>query len=248
MIRENEMSFYAISDLHGYPVEKFEALLEKAGFNENDSLYIIGDVVDRNGDGGVLMLQRIMAAPNYEFLLGNHEDMLLACEFLFEEVTEQSIDALDEVKAKALQRYLRNGGGVTLENLSKLRRQDEDAFWELIRFLKDAPICAAVSCGGRDFLLVHGGLKDFSPEKKLRDYAPHDLLWERPSLEDEYFDDIITVFGHTPTAIYGDEYKGNVIKTRTWINIDSGAAYGLRPALLRLDDLEVIYGEACGED
>ena len=47
---------YVISDLHGYPLEKFKMLLEKAEFSDNDFLYILGDVIDRNGDGGVEML------------------------------------------------------------------------------------------------------------------------------------------------------------------------------------------------
>lgn len=44
---------YVISDLHGYPLEKFKMLLDKSGFCEDDFLYILGDVVDRNNDGGV---------------------------------------------------------------------------------------------------------------------------------------------------------------------------------------------------
>ena len=94
------MSTYAISDLHGYPVEKFKALLAKAGFCDDDTLYILGDVIDRNGDGGVSLLRLIMESPNMEFILGNHEDMLLKCEFLFEEVTDESINKLtaDSIK------------------------------------------------------------------------------------------------------------------------------------------------------
>ena len=237
------MSVYAISDLHGYPLEKFLALLEKAGFTEDDTLYVLGDVIDRNGDGGIEMLRYIMAQPNYEFILGNHEDMLLNCSFLFDEITEDSIEALDADKLKHYERYMRNGGGVTLRNLKNLRDEDEGAFNDLLEFLYNVPIYGAETVNGRDFLLIHGGLKDFSPEKKLKDYAEFDILWERPKLTDEYFDDIMTVFGHTPTLYYGEEYRGKVIKTRTWINIDTGAAELLPPALLRLDDLEVFYGD-----
>ena len=43
---------YVISDLHGYPHDSFLDLLDRAGFGNNDFLYILGDVVDRNGDGG----------------------------------------------------------------------------------------------------------------------------------------------------------------------------------------------------
>ena len=49
------MSTYAISDLHGYPVDKFKALLDKASFSDSDMLYILGDVIDRNGDGWTIM-------------------------------------------------------------------------------------------------------------------------------------------------------------------------------------------------
>ena len=79
---------YAISDIHGYPLDKFLQLLNKAGFGNDDYLFILGDVIDRNGDGGVEMLQWIMLQPNVELLLGNHEDMLLKCAFLFDEITD----------------------------------------------------------------------------------------------------------------------------------------------------------------
>ena len=37
------MKTYTISDLHGYPVDKFKALLDKANFSDTDTLYILGD-------------------------------------------------------------------------------------------------------------------------------------------------------------------------------------------------------------
>ena len=38
---------YAISDLHGVELEKLKALLEKANFSDNDWLFVLGDVIDR---------------------------------------------------------------------------------------------------------------------------------------------------------------------------------------------------------
>ena len=64
---------YVISDLHGYPLEKLKKLLEKAHFDENDFLYILGDVVDRNGDGGVEILIWLLFKPNVQLILGNHD-------------------------------------------------------------------------------------------------------------------------------------------------------------------------------
>lgn len=61
---------YVISDLHGYPLPRFLQLLKKANFSEDDFLFILGDVIDRNGDGGVAMLRWLLWQPNVELLLG----------------------------------------------------------------------------------------------------------------------------------------------------------------------------------
>ena len=38
---------YVTSDLHGYPLDKFQRFLNKAGFSPDDTLYVLGDVIDR---------------------------------------------------------------------------------------------------------------------------------------------------------------------------------------------------------
>ena len=96
---------YVISDLHGYPIEKLKTLFEKAGFCEDDFLYILGDVIDRNGDGGVGILQWLLSQSNVQLVLGNHEAMLLACEFLFDEITDDSVADFDSEKIEILSNY-----------------------------------------------------------------------------------------------------------------------------------------------
>ena len=229
---------YVISDLHGYPLEKFKKLLKKAEFSDDDFLYILGDVIDRNGDGGVEMLCWLMEQSNIQLLLGNHEAMLLACKFVFDEITDESIEALNEDKITLLNNYMLNGGDVTLKSLSKLGKKSPETVRDIYDYLADAPLYEAVTVGGNDFILVHGGLENFRKDKKLSEYTADELIWCWPELDDEYFDNIITVFGHTPTMSYGDENKGKILKTRTWIDIDVGAAYGQEPILLRLDDFK----------
>ena len=87
-------------------------------------------------------------------------------------------------------------------------------------------------------MLTHSGINNFEKGKPLSSYTPDDFLWNRPKLDDEYFEKSITVFGHTPTISFGEEYKGKIIKTKTWIDIDVGAASGFEPVLLRLDDMK----------
>ncbi len=224
---------YIISDLHGYPVERLKMLLKKADFNDNDFLYILGDVIDRNGDGGVSILLWLLEQSNVQLILGNHEAMLLSCDFIFDEITEETIAAWTADKIELLTNYKLNGGDATLDALKKLPREKQ---LDILDYLRDCPLYEAVSTDTKDFVLVHAGFDNFSKKKKISDYSADDLIWAWPELSDEYYDDIHTVFGHTPTKCLDKKYDGKILKTRTWTCIDCGAAYGNEPILLRLDD------------
>ena len=239
-LREPERSYnmvYAISDLHGYPLEGLQDLLAKARFCGSDYLFVLGDVIDRNGDGGVEMLRWMMYQPNVELILGNHEAMMLACAFLFEDVSDESLERLTGDRLTALNLWLRNGGQVTIDSLRAICRTEQLKY--ILEYLRDAERFTTVGTAKRDFLLTHSGLGGFRPERRLSDYTDDELLWNRPKLEDRYFDDVITVFGHTPTKYYGTD--GRILRTPTWIDIDTGAAGGDPPAMLRLDDLREYY-------
>ena len=230
---------YVISDLHGYPLEKLNRLLHKAEFGEHDFLYKLGDVIARNGDGGVAILEWLLTQPNVQLILGNHEAMLLACEFLFDEITDESVADLDSRKIEILSNYQLNGGDVTLRSLAKLNKASPDTVADILEYLHDAPLYEVVTAGGKDYLLLHGGLDNFSKSKRISDYTPDEILWAWPEIDDEYFEDIMTVFGHTPTMTYGEQYRNKIIQTRTWMDIDMGAGNGTtEPVLLCLDNMK----------
>lgn len=231
------MATYAIADLHGYPLADFQALLKRGGFSGGDFLFVLGDVIDRNGDGGIDLLRWMMCQPNVELILGNHEKMMLDSAFVFDEITERSVDELGRSDGMdRLADWMSNGGDVTLGTLRRLRDSDPDLVEEIFDYCRQAPLYECVTAGGKDFLLVHAGLGGFSKDRKPKDYAPDELLWARPELTDRYYDSVFTVLGHTPTRAYGEEYRGRTIRTETWIDIDTGAAFGDSPTLLRLDD------------
>lgn len=232
---------YVTSDLHGLPLEKLKSLLEKVNFSSNDWLYILGDVIDRQNDGGVEILEWLLYQNNVELILGNHEAMLLSCDFLFDQITDTSLEKLKDKDLKLLTNYLYNGGDVTLKSLKKLKDKSPETVADIIDYLREAPLYETVSSGGKDFLLCHSGIDNFSKNKKLSDYEAHDFLWAWPEIDDRYFEDIITVFGHTPTMSYDHQNKGKILKTDTWIDIDVGVPYGNSPCLLRLDDLKEFY-------
>lgn len=229
------------SDLHGASLGELFALLEKARFSDCDFLFILGDVIDRRGDGGVEILRWLLTQPNVEFLLGNHEEVLLACDFVFSEVTDEAIDSFSAEKLEMLMTYSREGGDVTLKSMRELLHTSPQTACDILDFLREAPLLETVHAGGRDFILTHAGLGNFSPDKPLGDYTREELLWMRPGAHTRYFDDAITVFGHTPTLAFGQAHRGRIFRTETFIDVDAGAAYGFSPALLRLDDLREFY-------
>ena len=231
---------YAASDLHGCAVEEFQSLLDRAGFGEEDFLFVLGDVIDR-GEYGTELLLWLTQQPNVQFILGNHEAMMLACAFLFDEVTEENLDNLTVDDMKRMDHWMRNGGGTTLAGLRKLLKEEPELLEGIMDYLRDAPLYDTVEAGGRRFVLVHGGLGNFAPEKALDDYTMPELLWTRPEPDTVYFSDATVILGHTPTVCYGPEHRGKALRTGSWINIDAGAAMGCKPMVLRLDDLKEFY-------
>lgn len=233
---------YVISDLHGISLEDFRALLDRAGFGQEDVLYVLGDVIDR-GEHGIDLLRYMASQSNIRFILGNHESMMLGCTFLFtgEKVTEDGELELSEDEMLMLYNWLGNGGRPSLEGFVKLIGQSTKEALKVLNYVRKAPLHATVEVGGRKFVLVHAGLDNFRPDRPLDDYSPEDLIWARPGLDVRYYDDATVIFGHTPTLFYGEEYRGRPVYTDTWICIDVGAAAKLPPLLLRLDDMREFY-------
>jgi len=231
---------YVTSDLHGFPLAEFERLLQRAGFGKEDFLFVLGDVIDR-GEAGVELLRWLTEQSNVQLILGNHEAMLLSCQFLFQEVSEESLSDLDGEKLNLLNLWMRNGAAPTLAGLRKLLKKQPDVLEGILDYLHDAPLYDVVEAGGRRFVLVHAGLGNFEEDKPLWAYAPEELLWERPNLQTRYFDDTTVIFGHTPTLFYAEDFRGRAVRTNSWICIDTGAAAGGSPMLLRLDDLTEFY-------
>ena len=225
---------YVISDLHGYPFEKFLKILEKAEFSDDDTLYVLGDVVDR-GEDGVKYLLWLMQKKNAVLLRGNHEKMMLECPFLFDRFNLEYLLNPTRQQRIALAVWNANGAKPTINGLQGVEYERKQ---KILEFVKQTPLYLEITVGGKKYILVHSGLKDFRPDKPLDEYSQNDLLWERPDLTDRYFEDKTVIFGHTPTWYYGDENEGKILVTDTWIDIDVGAGGGYTPILLRLDDME----------
>ena len=233
------MAVYVTSDLHGFPICKFKQLLQVIGFSQDDWLYVLGDVIDRNNDGGVDILLWLLDQPNVQLIRGNHEQMMLSCSWALQQITDEALSGISARDFDNLHQWLSNGAAPTLTAIKHLLHTSPETVEDIISYLRDTPLYESVEIDGQSFILCHSGFQNFDRSKKLSDYLENELIWNRPNKEDRYFDDILTVIGHTPTNYYGT--RGRAFRTDTWIDIDVDCADGETPMFLRLDDMKEIY-------
>lgn len=211
---------YCMSDIHG-EIDRYHEMLKLIEFSEQDTLYIIGDVIDRK-PGGVDILNKIMDTPNIIMLLGNHEQMCL-----------DTLGPFNVFGSRDLWRQ--NGGNCTYRELLYVCSQAERR--KIINFLLKLPEYWELEVGDRRFHLVHGFPSD---ERDIR-------IWERPVPgAPAPMKDYTVIVGHTPTCYLTGNHD-EVFKI--WhgdgiIDIDCGCGNkteNRRLACLRLDDMKEYY-------
>lgn len=226
---------YVTSDVHG-EFDKYQALLEKIQFCSEDTLYVLGDVIDRRS-GGVKILRDMMLRPNVIPLLGNHEFMAAMClPWLLAKITTESMAKLDGARLGAFQDWMNNGGGPTLQALGMLGQSERT---DILDYLREFSLYEEVEVGGRSFVLVHAGLDNFAPGKPLEAYTLEELLFSRPELDTVYWPDRTVIFGHTPTWYRGSDKR--ILRRGTWIDIDCGCGSGGPLGCLCLDTMGEFY-------
>ena len=114
---------YVMSDIHGSR-RRFDAVMEQIKLTDEDTLYILGDVIDR-GEHGVELLQRIRAAKNMRMILGNHEYMMLC-------LLRAGYDPADRTQEQRREHWYRNGGDVTHRDIKKLSEAERESLFDWI--------------------------------------------------------------------------------------------------------------------
>ncbi len=227
---------YVMSDLHGC-YDKYMAMLEKIGFSDEDTLYILGDVCDR-GEDGIKILQDMMTRPNVIPLLGNHDWTFYAVlQRLKKPMTGEEGGVLQSLYADWL---AYNGGTPTVRAYLALSPEERKKIEDYLGVFR---IYEEVTAGGKQFFLSHAGIGNFEPDKPPEDYDIADFVETRIDYDRVYFPDRFLVTGHTPTGLIHPAYTGKILMRNNHIAIDCGAVFGYPLGCLCLDTLEEFYTE-----
>ena len=189
----------AIGDIHGCAKTFRKLLLEGLQIRKSDTLYCIGDYIDRGPDSkGVVDIILDLRKQGYQVytLRGNHEQLML--------------DSENDREAH-LDWYI-NGGDTTLESFGV------SAFREFAPEYKDFFSQTQLYFENGPYIFVHAGL-NFDPPDIFED--KNAMMWIRNfTIDEKKLGDRIIVHGHTPRPLQLIE------KQRTNVfNTDAGCVY-----------------------
>lgn len=223
---------YAISDLHGC-YDKYLRILEKTRFSDDDTLYILGDVIDR-GEGGIEILLDMMTRENIRFIIGNHEHSALR---MLDMLTRTQPDMLPEIYPKDYCIWMLNGGKPTVNAFCALSAEKKK---EIIRYIELSHIREITEVGGRKFHLSHT-LPEYESDRAIHRADYREFIFGEPDYEIKYADDMYFVTGHTPTELIDPAYSGRIYQKNNHIAIDCGAVFNKPLGCICLDTLEEFY-------
>lgn len=241
---------YVCSDLHGQ-YDMFLEVVRKIHLKKHDSLYIIGDVIDR-GPEPVLLLLDIMRRKNVTLMIGNHEHMMLR--------------ALLYGDSNSMSNWMLNGGETTLEQFERLSGSQQK---KLLGWLNERPlVIPGLHVNGHSYYLAHASHTRYAEKEVLR-YCDaglaniEQIVWSREyqypdmkrlgymyhRLYAEYPCTTL-IIGHTPVyrCSYGLMSENGYARISPgakghFYNIDCGCVSGRSLGCLRLEDMEEFYSD-----
>lgn len=228
---------YVLSDIHGNQ-RRFDSIMKQINLQLEDTLFILGDVIDRYPDG-IKILRKIMKMSNVKMLLGNHEYMMLNALGQSDDISDKNTDSYE----KSL--WYRNGGRVTHKYLKRIKKEYRT---EVFQFIRQLPLNYDVDVGGVKYKLVHASPVENYTIKHASSYIYKSktefAVWDRWNEGMPVPKGYILVFGHTPTIHFQNVMPPCIWKSNRAIGIDCGSGYSLgRLACMRLDDMKEYYSE-----
>ena len=223
---------YALSDIHGR-YDLLEKILDFLA--PDDKVYFLGDAADRGPDGWKC-LTTIMLDPRFEYIMGNHELMLI-------DAIKKSYQYEWEYDFTEEYRLLINNGGYDTFYSWYAEDEERRIWYHQLRSLPYA--LSYTNTNGDTILLSHAGYTPWYNDTRGSIKVPcqYDLVWDRNHVLDKPTDEdwypAFVVHGHTPTVFLAEDigYRGK--------RLEPGAFYYAGGRKICIDNGSVWTGYAC---
>lgn len=226
---------YALSDLHGR-YDLYRAMLDKIKLDQSDTLYILGDFVDR-GDEGLKIVLDVAERNNVVPIMGNHD--LTAQIVLSQLDRELSADEICELR-RSLNLWMMDGGEPTLKEFRDLSASDKRLALGVIDTFRNY---STLDVGNMKYIMCHAGIAGFTLEKPLASYTIMDYAFVREDYSKPKIGspNIRLVTGHTPTVAIEGAEKGRIFHSHDHIAVDCGAVFDMGLGCICLETMEEFY-------
>ena len=170
---------YCVADVHG-EYDLFCRLLDLIQFNEQDEMFICGDIIDK-GPHSIQLARLVFSLPNIHCILGNHEFEFLKYYYALMQDPTDNFD-------------------VILERLRKYFQDGHLLEWRVIDAIEALPLYIEE----KDFICVHAGapLDCNGRLLPLKNAEAEQLVYDRKFKDPSILplSEKCVFFGHTPTS------------------------------------------------
>lgn len=219
---------YACSDLHG----NYNLWKQISNYCDNtDTIYVLGDAIDRGKDGLNLMLT-LLEDARVTYLMGNHEVMMAAA------ISDYFYNYEDYNNNMYL--WIYNGGQETYKTL---QQYNVDFQISLLKEILKLPYYIYLE--DKNIVLCHSGC-DYE-QLSTKENMKNNYLWNREHIQHKWNgpENFIIIHGHTPvqSILNNKNIEPEIYKycNNHKIDIDMGTYISKKTVLLDLDTLEPIY-------
>lgn len=213
-----KVMIYLMGDIHG-DYKRFQKMLRKIKFSNDDKLYILGDIIDR-GIENLEMLKFCMNSSNIALIKGNHE-------YFMQLYLEDS--------NLTTSNWSKWGGQNTIEELKNISTEEKEMF---LNYLRSLPYYIEIDEFDIKYTLTHTGY-DADVEPIINENGKVDIKQTiEKSIKYNEFNYLISsdihyipagikfdrylIVGHHPTIKYGEN---KIMKNKRYMNIDCGNGF-----------------------
>ena len=196
--------------------DKYKKLLTKIDLRDKDDLYVLGDVIGVEG-GSLRVLEDMSMRPNVFPVLGDNE-------YYAHRIMTEIADETGALR-RELPETMREDIKCTVKEFVAM---DTDGRAWVMEYISEMPLYEEIMARGREYLLVHSGIGDFSEEKPISDYGISELALSETDYGKCYYKDKTLVTSHCPTNKIDKRYSGQIYRSECHIGLnctEDGAGY-----------------------